>query len=693
MTKKVLGVYDIQDMRVFYLQDESNVVGMLLVPLELNEQIIWDKDYKLEPLIQAKIAGDDYPFGFSQGRTMRNSQTTYQMKYQQQIEEPRRIATVFYDPRGYEYIHYLSYSNQSKAIECYVTVENQNNRKITLELLTSFTLGGMTPFVDGMAEERLVLHQLRSTWSAEGRLVSTPVEELQLEPSWSCQSANSFRFGQVGSMPVREFAPFAAVEDRETGVTWAVSLKTASSWQLEPYRRDNALVLSGGLADREFGHWTKHLKQGERFETSKAVITVVKGSVDEAAQRITENMRQYLELPLIEQRLPLIFNEFCTTWGCPNQDDVEKLAGILKDKGITYFVIDAGWYDDEAFDVKVNLGEWKPEPSRFPYGMKHAARAIRECGMIPGIWFEFEVSGADNITSTWIEHLLKRDDLPITSGKRCFFDMRQKWVQDYLAEKVIGFLKENDFQYLKVDYNETIGIGCDGAESLGEGLRQQILGTQGFLKRIHEELPELVIEICSSGGHRLVASFGELGSMFSFSDAHECDEIPIIAANMHRMILPRQSQIWAVLRAAHPLKKFYYQIASTFLGRCCISGDVEMLTEEQWNVVVEGFSFYKKAWQIIDRGVTSYYGSKIKSYRKPKGYQAIMRKSEGSGKELIVLHTFHEAPDRVEIPIRKNQKISEVFKRVGIQLSIQGEQLIVTGMEECDGLGIICEEE
>lgn len=57
--------------------------------------------------------------------------------------------------------------------------------------------------------------------------------------------------------------------------------------------------------------------------------------------------------------------------------------------------------------------------------------------------------------------------------------------------------------------------------------------------------------------------------MASFSDAHECDEIPIIAANMHRMILPRQSQIWAVVKAGQPLQKLYYQICSGLLGRLC----------------------------------------------------------------------------------------------------------------------------
>ena len=60
---------------------------------------------------------------------------------------------------------------------------------------------------------------------------------------------------------------------------------------------------------------------------------------------------------------------------------------------------------------------------------------------------------------------------------RRFWDMRQQWVQDYLSEKVIGTLKKYGFEYMKMDYNETIGLGCDGAESLGEGLRQNMAGS------------------------------------------------------------------------------------------------------------------------------------------------------------------------------------------------------------------------
>ena len=97
--------------------------------------------------------------------------------------------------------------------------------------------------------------------------------------------------------------------------------------------------------------------------------------------------------------------------------------------------------------------------------------------MVPGIWFEFEIAGEDSLTFNMADRLLKRDGVPITAGKRRFWDMRQECVQEYLFERVISFLKENGFGYLKIDYNGNIGIGCEGAESLGEGLRQQVEAT------------------------------------------------------------------------------------------------------------------------------------------------------------------------------------------------------------------------
>ena len=82
-----------------------------------------------------------------------------------------------------------------------------------------------------------------------------------------------------------------------------------------------------------------------------------------------------------------------------------------------------------------------------------------------------------------------------------------------------------------------------------------------------------------------------VSDMASFSDAHECAEIPIIAAALHRVILPAQSQIWAVLQASDSIRRINYSLINTFLGVMCLSGDVIHLSEEQWRKTEEGMAF------------------------------------------------------------------------------------------------------
>ena len=189
--------------------------------------------------------------------------------------------------------------------------------------------------------------------------------------------------------------------------------------------------------------------------------------------------------------------------------------------------------------------KWGLNEDKFPGGMKPVADLIRSKGMIPGIWFEMEALAPSCKHYNEKEHLLCKDGVPLTVGSRRFWDMEDPWVIEYLGERVIERLRSSGFGYVKIDYNDTVGIGCDGCESLGEGLRRKIKATQEFFGKIREEIPGIVIESCSSGGHRLEPSMMNLCSQASFSDAHETPSIPLIAANMHRVIRPDQCQIWA----------------------------------------------------------------------------------------------------------------------------------------------------
>jgi alpha-galactosidase len=262
-----------------------------------------------------------------------------------------------------------------------------------------------------------------------------------------------------------------------------------------------------------------------------------------------------------------------------------------------------------------------------------------------------ETCGRDSTAFSLVDHLLQRDGIPVTVGGRRFWDLNDPWVVEYLADRVIGLLERGGFGYLKVDYNETLGIGCDHPDSLGEGLRRQVVGSQKFFQKIRDRLPDLVIENCASGGHRLEPSMLALTAMSSFSDAHEAVEIPIIAANLHRLMLPRQSQIWAVLRATQSDQRLAYSLAATFLGRMCLSGGIEELSAAQWEIVARAMALYRKAAPIIKHGTSRSSGALGASWRHPVGWQAVRRVSADGCRILVVLHTFADAPSEVEIPL------------------------------------------
>ena len=55
--------------------------------------------------------------------------------------------------------------------------------------------------------------------------------------------------------------------------------------------------------------------------------------------------------------------------------------------------------------------------------------------------------------------MLHRDGKVLTTKERRFFDMSNPDAIAYLTDKVIGQLKKYNFDYMKMDYNDTIGIG------------------------------------------------------------------------------------------------------------------------------------------------------------------------------------------------------------------------------------------
>lgn len=685
MHLEVLQEYKLGDMVARYLINRDSMqVGFQLLPENVSQENIVTDNCFMESLIQYKLTGDIYNEAYAGGCSMRNGESVRKLKFSEQTDEfvgeQLQVNTIMMDEDGHRLIHHLVWLKNMPYVRISCTFENQSKTNCCLEMFESFSLGGLSPYMQGDGNGTLWLHRVRSVWSQEGRHEAIPVEDLQLEPAWDPHAVRCERFGQAGSMPVNRFFPFAAIEDRKNHVFWGAQIAHPASWQMEVYRKDNGLALSGGLADRELGHWMKQVNPGQNFTTPEAIVsTAHTDSFDIFTGRLTTAglVEGFLKAPESEQDLPIVFNEYCTTWGNPSHENICEIVDAIKGKGFKYFVIDCGWYKENGIPWDIGMGDYEVSKELFPGGMEKTVQVIKDAGMVPGIWFEIENVGSASRAYHLTEHLLHKDHAVLTTYFRRFWDMQDTWVDEYLTDKVIGTLKKYGFGYMKIDYNETIGIGCDGAESPGEGLRKNMEASVSFIEKIKEEVPGIVLENCASGGHRLEPKLMSVMSMASFSDAHECEEIPIIAANLHRVIHPAQSQIWAVIRQDDSLKRIAYSISNTFLGRMCISGDVTQLAPEKWNLIEQGISFYGKIKDIIKEGQSYRYGPKIKSARHPEGWQALLR--VGKNKQAyVVIHVFGgELPEVIEIELPEGipDHIRQIYAHQEMEVSIKDRKI------------------
>lgn len=578
---------------------------------------------KMQLFGEMKLMGDAYAGGFSCGLTMENSGTMEEFSMYSEKEG----ELCYQSADGIFLI--VHYEKDGEAVRTWTEVVNGSNKEISIEMLSSFAIKNV---------EADKIHRLQSFWSAEGKLRTESVEDLHLEKSWNGCGIRIEKFGNTGSMPVRKYFPFLVLENSCTGKFIGIQLYCASSWQMEISCRESQLfTVTGGIADRDFGHWCKKMLPGETFVAPEAVIAEGTSFLEVCARLVEA---QHPLISEIDYKMGITFNEFCTTWGNPSFENIKRIVDKLEGKGIQYLVIDCGWFGKNEGWWR-GAGDWEVNREKFPEGLEEAADYIRSKGMIPGLWFELEAVGNKSVHFANVDHLVKKDGVPLTVGERRFWDMEDPWVIEYLSKKVIGLLKRCGFGYIKIDYNDSMGIGCDGGDSLGEGLYRKIMASKRFFERIREEIPDIVIENCSSGGHRLEPSMMRLVSQASFSDAHETTAIPIIAANLHYVIKPCQSQIWAVLRSEDSEERIFYSLAATFLGRMCLSGDIYDLNTRQWELVEEGLNFYRKAADIIQNGTTVKRICTTVSYNHPQGDQIVIREWKNRG--LLIWHRFENS--------------------------------------------------
>ncbi len=692
----------------YLFDDDSGAVSLVLLPRHKSADCFHERRTWLQVPELVKIGMDakawhvgslahvalrHQPQGNGAGNTLKYGYSTSSLRFSSQEFIGNTIITSLSAEEGYLIEHRVRHYENEECLEVTTKFFNNTGHSVILDLLTSFSLDNLSPYSKADAQ-KLLLHRFRGGWSMEGKHTTASIEELNLACPWTYAFPESERFGVIGSHPVKRFFPVCAVEDTQANVFWGASLSISSSWQMELSRDSDCYSLSGGLGDCEFAGWFRNVPNGACFTAPTAYISAAE-NLDDLCENLLGAHHKYADRqPAQEQHLPIIFNEWCTTWGNPSHDRMIALADRLIDSPVKYLVIDAGWTDviPNSFGQGGN-GDWNYAKDRFPGGLLATSKELKKRGFITGIWFEFEVTtkGARIFGRDYDHmHLKRNGELIVTGSDRSFLDFRNPETIAYLQHKVIDFLRNNEIGYLKVDYNGSIGIGCDGDLSAGNGLYEHIQAVLAFFQLIRQQLPRLVIENCASGGHRLTAEFMQLTAMSSFSDAHEGKEIPVIGARLHRLALPRQLQIWVVLNPDQNINEFLYRLSSGFLGRLCMSGNVDQLSEEQNILLRQAMDLYKNCREIIKYGSTKVFGHPCNNIRHLTGWQAVVRTGHDQRQALAVIHLFANAPSGVlSIPLPEGKWKLDGSLKKSIDIKIRGNKLLVSNATDFSGTALL----
>ncbi len=425
-------------------------------------------------------------------------------------------------------------------------------------------------------------------------------------------SQKKISFANIGSWSTKEALPQGIIESGD-GNVFMFQIESNNSWYYELSDNGENYYLWLGGATTEHGDWYKTLKPKAAYKSINAVISKA-STVSEALDDMTVYRRVIAGKSKADENLPAIFNAYMhLDWDSPDEERTKVYAKSAAELGAKYYVIDCGWHNEEpGNEIYPYVGQWKESKTRFPHGVRATTDFIRSLGMKAGLWIEPEIIGqkCEEMLAFYDDDcFLRRHGRKIGVMNRYFLDYSNQKVYDYMFETIRRMVEDYGADYIKLDFNQDIGVGADGvAESFGEGLEKQSAAYFKWIDDIHKAFPNVIFETCSSGGMRMDYATLSHFSLISTSDQTDYKKYPYIVANFLAAVLPEQGAVWS-----YPVDGFQFasvpatyekanestdcetvimNMINTFLGRMHLASHIDLLSDDKRELIKEGVEYY-----------------------------------------------------------------------------------------------------
>jgi alpha-galactosidase len=291
----------------------------------------------------------------------------------------------------------------------------------------------------------------------------------------------------------------------EHGEVWGAALAWSGSWRIAVQREtDNRVCLTGG-----FGHdavsW--RLDPGERLSTPVFAGLYTDGGFGAASRAWHAYVLDHV-LPHPHEVRPVLYNSWEATGFDVDEAGQRKLAAQAAALGVELFVMDDGWFGARTSD-RAGLGDWHPNPDRFPGGLRPLADEVHRLGMSFGLWVEPEMVNPDSDLyrrhPEWVLHFDHRRRTTLRNQLVLNFARPEvaQWAHDWLDRLVA----ENGVDFLKWDMNRTFseaGWPEHGTDGQADRLWiDHVRSVYAIIDKLRTDHPNLRIEGCAGGGGRI----------------------------------------------------------------------------------------------------------------------------------------------------------------------------------------------
>ena len=513
------------------------------------------------------------------------------------------------------------------ALEHRVVIENLSGHELWLPMVDSLTADWKIQAIDKLREFHV--EKGADTPSKEGTHLSTVSDGY----AWTGRSG-TYAHPEAGE--AREIIPGEFVyTDDDAGAGWFAGIEFSGRTRVHLERHGDKLSTVLGL-DPEPGPYRTRLEIGGSFETPQVFLGAFRGGPDGAGNQLRPWVRAVLGNPQAwkDPQYPVMVNN---SWGSGMQVDEALSLRMIRDSkelGLEMFHIDAGWFR--------GVGDWYPNPTKFPHGLAAIADEAHKQGLRFGIWVDWTQAaldtepGALNVRDPKVKDWLVNDlpaDWKPEEFKGQTIDIGVPGAREYARGEVKRIVEDYHLDMLEHD-GYLVAEGCTRDDhphappimstmhkthdsgfdfSLGSNSTDvsyhAVRAYYDIYAQLRREHPGLLLEICNDGGRMVDFGSAAHGDYFSITDSYDplsnrrafYDTSYVLPAAM----LESYVEKWPV----PTIDNFRYMLRSGMMGWTTIMLDTTQWNAEQHTAAKEAIALYKEQLRPLIRDAMLYHVS------------------------------------------------------------------------------------